>query len=992
MSIQTFLRRAIRFAWPIAFTAAAISHSGVAAAADASRDYWQSIAPRPLPTDAPNVALFRSLELDIAKMRAHLAPARNSATAVTLSLPHPDGTFSDFLLVDSRTMPEALQNKYPSIVSLVGSDDAGRKARVDVSSQGFQAMVFDQDGIWVVRPETTTATNRYLSFRRADLAVPGNAFQCGTKGDAIDASGKSLLSTPAPMTVTGATERVYRAAVAANHNYVNAVCPGNATVECGLAEVVEAMNRVNQVYETELGVHMELIPNNDEIIYPVAAGDPYPNNGNALDENIDNLNAVIGLANYDIGHVFTTGSGGVALLRATCTNNRAGGTTGLGNPTGDAFYIDYVAHEMGHQFGGNHTFNSQLNACGGGNRAGSAAYEPGSGSTIMAYAGICGADDLQPHSDPYFHAKSLEEINTWIEGNGGSCSAESASTDTAPVIDTANLPGGVTIPMHTPFALTASATDADDDTLSYNWEQWDLGPATTLAQGDTGHGPIFRSFNATTGGTRIFPKIESVLGAPLVKGEAWPTTTRDLTFRLTVRDNHDVPGTPQFGATVSANNILIHVTNTAGPFAVTRPNTALTWGRGESHLVTWDVAGTDVAPVSCANVAIDLSTDGGANFDSPLSASTANTGTATITVPNVADSNQARVRISCVDNVFFDVSDVNFNIAATGDPDPVGAIASVTPPSLSVTVDAGATASDTINVANGGDASTTVNFTVAESEDACATTGDIDWLSASPTAGAVAGGSSSPVTVDVDAATLSVGTHSASLCIGTDDPAHAQFVVPLDVTVNAPAGDEIFKDGFDGSGPLPQPVQDPSFEATTGNGESNPFWAGVDGNEQAPPGSTPFYSVDGNGDPIATHTGEWTIWFGGWGGGAEVQTASQDVTIGASQHFLNYWRLIDAVPDEAGTLTVSVDGTAVQTTDVSAEAGDGDFVTQSVDITTYADGGTHTIEFRYEYDDTGGTGTDGNVFIDDVTIDTTAARPMLRQTPRAPHALLRKSR
>ena len=573
-----------------------VFHAAGAAAADTSQDFWQNIQAAPLPTGAPAVSVYRPLSLDIGRMNARLASARHSGAAVTLALPHPDGSFSEFLLVDSRVMPDALQDKYPSIVSLAGSDAQGRKARVDISNLGFQAMVFDQDGIWIVRPETYGMGDRYLSFRRMDLALPGQQFQCGVHGDALDPSGMHLLSQPAPMTVTGATERVYRAAVAANHQYVAAV--GGGTVAGGLAAIVTAMNRVDGVYERELGdPHGADRQRQSHRLHRRRHRPLHQRHGTPCWSRTRATSTASSARPTTTSATSSRPAAAASPASASCRATAEGARRHrpaqpdrrrlrhrLRGPR-DGAPVRRQPHLQRHHRQLRRRQPQRV-----------AAYEPGSGTTIMAYAGICGADDLQPHCDPYFHSKSLEEINTWIEGNGGACSAESSSTDAAPVIDTASLPPEVTIPMHTAFALSGSAADSDGDSLTYNWEQYDLGPATTLAQGDTGDGPIFRSFNATASGTRIFPKIESVLGAPLVKGETWPITTRDLSFRLTVRDNHDVSGAPQFGATVSANAIQIHVTDTAGPFNVTRPNTAITWGRGETHSVTWDVAGTDAPP------------------------------------------------------------------------------------------------------------------------------------------------------------------------------------------------------------------------------------------------------------------------------------------------------------------------------------------------------------------------------------------------------------
>lgn len=636
-------------------------------AADDGHALWTDAGLRPLSTAAPQASKFRPLSLDVAGMQARLAETRNGGT-VRLALPKPGGGFATFELVDSGTMPPALQLRYPEIISLAGHDADGNRVRVDSSSRGFQAMVFGKEGVWVVRPEQLGRGSPYISVYKADLPAPERQ-QLGP--DVIEGlpgtkQSMSRATDSVPLTATGATNRVYRLAVAANHQYVAAV--GGGTKAGGQAAVVQAINRVNQVYETELGVHLTLIDNNDTLIFADAGTDPYGNDADASDQNQVQLDNRIGSTNYDVGHVFTTGSGGVAGLGVTCLDGqKAIGTTGLPNPVDDAFYIDYVAHELGHQFGANHPFNAETGSCGGGNRSVSTAYEPGSGSTILAYAGICGENDLQPHSNPYFHAISLHEIETWIEGDGGACAVASARVDAAPVIDANSLPAaGLTIPMHTPFRLAATATDADGDTLSYTWEQFDLGDPANLTQGDIGNGPIFRSRPPTANGAQTFPALSTVLSGTLDKGDTWAVTNRSLNFRLTVRDNHDVPAAPQYGRSVSTDAATLTVTTQAGPFVVTQPNTALSWAPGSTQVVTWNVAGTDQAPVQCSNVSLRLSTDGGASFPTVLAANVANDGSENITVPTSL-ATQGRVEIACDNNVFFDVSDVDFTIANLAD-------------------------------------------------------------------------------------------------------------------------------------------------------------------------------------------------------------------------------------------------------------------------------------------------------------------------------------
>jgi hypothetical protein len=409
---------------------------------------------------------------------------------------------------------------------------------------------------------------------------------------------------------------------------------------------------VTEVYESEVAIRMELIPNDDLIIY-IAEPDPYTNNdGTAmLAQNQANLDAVIGTANYDIGHVFSTGGGGIAGLSVVCkTGQKARGVTGSPSPIGDNFDIDYVAHEMGHQFGATHSFNGNSGSCAG-NRTAGTAYEPGSGSTIMSYAGICVGQNLQPHSDPQFHGISFDQICAYTQtGQGSTCPVVTATGNNPPASVAGNV--GFTIPMGTAFMLYGSGSDVDGDEITYSWEEWDLGPAGH-PNFPVGNAPIFRSFPPTANEWRSFPRKWDLRYNFQTIGEILPSYARTLHFRLTVRDG--------LGG-VANSATAVDVTDLAGPFQVTSVD-AVPWNPGSAKTIAWNVAGTNAAPVSCASVNILLSTDNGETFPIVLASATPNDGSAGITVPP-APTSVARVQVEAVGNLFFDWNNSTFVINA----------------------------------------------------------------------------------------------------------------------------------------------------------------------------------------------------------------------------------------------------------------------------------------------------------------------------------------
>ncbi|GJM36204.1 MAG: hypothetical protein DHS20C18_52050 [Saprospiraceae bacterium] len=595
---------------------------------------------------------YRTLELNLPGMKTLLAeapelsiPDADQATLL-LQLPMPDGQQATFRVFYAPIMHPDLAKRYPDIRVYAGKgvDDPTATIRFDLTPQGFHAQVRSGFHSTVfIDPYAVGTTKHYISYYRKDFKSE-DEFVC-LVDEVMEEPPSGKLPEALPDKAGDCQHRNYRLALACTGEYAQY---HGGTVAGALAAMNTSMARVNSVLELDLNITFIIIPNNDEIIFLNSDTDPYSNgNGGAmLGQNQNTCDNIIGSSNYDIGHVFSTGGGGVANLRSVCTNNKARGVTGGANPIGDPFDIDYVAHEMGHQLGGNHTQN---NSC---NRVSSAAFEPGSASTIMGYAGIC-APNVQSNSDAYYHAHSIQEITAYmVNGFGNSCAQIVASSNDAPTVDAGS---NYTIPRSTPFTLTATASDPDGDGLTYCWEQMDNQiAAMPPSSGNTG-GPAFRSLIPMGSPSRTFPNLPAIIANQTPTWEVLPAVGRILNFRVTVRDN--VAG----GSCTDEDNMVVTVAGNSGPFQVTNPNTNLTWGILSQQMVTWSVAGSNAAPVNTPNVDILLSLDGGFTYPITLATNTPNDGSHTITVPNNLTTT-ARVMVRGAGNIFFDISNENFTI------------------------------------------------------------------------------------------------------------------------------------------------------------------------------------------------------------------------------------------------------------------------------------------------------------------------------------------
>lgn len=598
-----------------------------------------------------------------------------SRQSVIITLPNVKGELEQFEMYEASNFEPDLQAQFPQIRAFSGKGITDKYAtlKLSISPQGIQTMVFrtDKENEFMEPYSEDGRVYAVFNSQRDKGQLP---WTCSTDDRAMFSDMSKQL--PSTQKSDAGELKTMRLAQSCNGEYAAYFGASTAGTAADKALVLAAFNatltRCNGVYEKDLALHLNLIATTTNVIYCNAATDPYTTMNSWNGQLQTALTNNIGEANYDIGHMFgaSGGGGNAGCIGCVCVNGSKGsGITSPadGIPMGDNFDIDYVAHEVGHQLGGNHTFSNNTEGSG-------VNMEVGSGVTIMGYAGIT-SQDVAPHSIDIFHAASIMQIQNNLAGKTCPITTSLAGNNATPV---ANAGADYTIPKSTPFILTGSATDANaGDALTYCWEQFDdCGNQTgtnSVASATKTIGPNWRTWSPTASPSRYMPLLSTVIagnqttagtGNDAINVEALSSVARTMNFRLTVRDNVPYSATaPVKVGQTSYDNMVVTVNGTAGPFTVNAPNTALSWAAGTNQTVTWAVAGTTANGVNCNYVDIFLSTDGGLTYPIQLASRVPNDGSETITVPNNPGLTN-RIMVKGNNHIFYDISNANFTIAA----------------------------------------------------------------------------------------------------------------------------------------------------------------------------------------------------------------------------------------------------------------------------------------------------------------------------------------
>jgi hypothetical protein len=564
-----------------------------------------------------------------------------------VSLPLPGGSTRVFQVWEDPVLLSPLKERHPGLQSFAGKcmEYPELSLKLDLGPNRLHAMILSATGRAVfIDPYRLNGKTCYVVYHQKNGSKV--AWECLSEDRRV---------SPGLFAQSGSKKnevlRTYRLALAATAEYT-AYHGGSVEV---LAAQVATIHRINGIFERDLAIRLQIIGNNDLLIYTDASTDPYDPEliFSLQSQNQTNLDQVIGTGNYDIGHVFFQSETaiGVADDAAVCNaETKARAASGGPNPAGDVFDITYVAHEIGHQFGASHTHQSTEDGCFLENET---AFEPGGGSTIMGYAGVvsCGPV-VQLSSDAYFHGASIEQIRNFANGAGQSCAQLSPVSNTNPAIQQQT--ATYYIPIGTPFLLSTQAHDPEGDSLTYCWEQFDREVAPMPPQATAGLGPSFRSLVPKADSVRFFPDRYHLANGIVSPWEVLSEVARTLNFRVTVRDN--APG----GGGVAFDSVQIQVLAEAGPFRLTQPNDeSPVWQANSQQEIRWEVAGTDTSQINCSAIDLFLSVDAGKSYPYLLAAGVANTGQTFLSVPNL-NTDSASLMIKCSDNIFWDVSDTLF--------------------------------------------------------------------------------------------------------------------------------------------------------------------------------------------------------------------------------------------------------------------------------------------------------------------------------------------
>ncbi|MCB0425284.1 MAG: zinc-dependent metalloprotease [Mangrovimonas sp.] len=609
--------------------------------------------------DSNKVEYFE-LNEDSFKQDLISAPLRGERKSSTLAiLPSSNGAFETFRIYEAPVFSPSLSAQYPDIKSYVGfSTESTAILRMSVAPSGIQTTITYKDGPAVFMMPLSHGSNHYVVYTKKDKYDYDDQFVCSTMEDFSRGYQEDALAS---RDANDQTLRKYRLAVSVNGEYT--IYHGG-TVAGALAAINATITRVNAVFETDMAITFELV-DATQLIYTNPSTDPYSNNLNQWNGQLQNtLNNTIGNGAYDVGHMFgaSGGGGNAGCIGCVCEAGIKGsGITSPadGIPEGDNFDIDYVAHEIGHQMGANHTFAYNIEGTG-------VNSEPGSGTTIMGYAGITGSNDVQQHSDPYFHYHSINQILNNVASAPNNCAVTTSISNNPP---NANAGSDYHIPPGTAYVLRGSATDPDGgDSLTYCWEQTNSGTVTNSSFGPTlTNGSMNRSLPPVSSPDRYIPNLDRVVANQLTEtnptiGDAWETVSnvaRTMNWALTVRDRE--PTATGLNGQSSFDLMTITVENVS-PFVVSSPNGGELWTEGQTQTVTWNVGQTTNGTINAQNVNVLLSVDGGYTYPYTLATNTANDGSEDIIVPNVISSN-ARVKVEPVNNIFYDISNTDFTIA-----------------------------------------------------------------------------------------------------------------------------------------------------------------------------------------------------------------------------------------------------------------------------------------------------------------------------------------